>query len=186
MDSRKMTEEPKENFLLEGQETERLVFRKFVPSDFEAWLPFHQDPRSSQYWEGLPQDPIQACKEQFERLFERYDTNLGGMNALTQKVSGKLIGMCGLLVQTVDETRELEIGYSILPEYWKKGYATEAAIKCKAYAFENKLANSLISIIHIDNVPSQKVALNNGMYLDITTVYKNNPVDIFRIDRAVG
>lgn len=183
MDSRKMTERPKEGYLLEGQETERLSFRKFTPSDFEAWLPFHQDPRSSQYWEGVPQDPIQSCKEQFTKLFERYDNNLGGMNALTHKVNGKLIGMCGLLVQTVDETRELEIGYSILPEYWKKGYATEAAIKCRTYAFEKKIADSLISIIHFDNIPSQKVALNNGMYLDKTTNYKDNPVHIFRLYR---
>lgn len=181
MDSRKMTEEPKEDYLLEGQETERLVFRKFVPSDFEEWLPFHQDSRSSQFWDGLPQDPVKACKDQFARLFERYDNNLGGMNALTDKANKKLIGMCGLLVQTVDDLQELEIGYSILPEYWKKGYATEAAIKCKNYAFENKLSDSLISIIHIENLPSQKVAINNGMFLEKTTTYKDNPVHIFRI-----
>lgn len=175
--------EPSENLLLVGQETERLVFRKFEQSDFEDWLPFHQDPRSSQYWNGLPQDPIKACEEQFVRLFERYDNNLGGMNALVYKETGALIGMAGLLIQTVDETQELEIGYSILPEYWKKGYATEAAVRCKACAFENKLSDSLISIIHIDNVPSQKVAMNNGMSLVKTTIYKDNPVHIFRITR---
>lgn len=185
MDSTIMTKEPGKYFLLEGQETRRLVFRKFERSDFDEWLPFHKDPRSSQYWDGLPQDPIKACEEQFERLFERYDNNLGGMNAMILKETRALIGMAGLLVQTVDETQELEIGYSILPEYWKKGYATEAAIKCKDYAFENKMGSSLISIIHIDNIPSQKVALNNGMHLDKTTTYKDNPVHIFRIARGV-
>lgn len=176
-----MIKEPGKDYLLEGQETERLIFRKFDESDFNQWLPFHQDHRSSQYWEGLPQKPVKACKEQFARLFERYDNNLGGMNALVHKETRTLIGMAGLLVQTVDETQELEIGYSILPEYWKKGYATEAAIKCKANAFKNKLADSLISIIHINNIPSQKVAFNNGMYLDKTTDYKDNPVHIFRV-----
>jgi len=181
MDLTIMKKESRKDCLLEGKETTRLVFRKFEHSDFDEWLPFHKDPRSSQYWVGLPQDPIKACEEQFERLFERYDNNLGGMNAMILKETGALIGMAGLLVQTVDETQELEIGYSILPKYWKKRYATEAAIKCKGYAFENKLADSLISIIHIDNIPSQKVALNNGMYLDKTTNYKDNPVHIFRI-----
>lgn len=177
MDSKIMTK----NLLLEGQETERLFFRKFEHSDLEEWLPFHKDPRSSQYWKGLPQDPVQACNEQFARLFERYDNNLGGMNALVNKITGKLIGMAGLLVQTVDDIQELEIGYSILPEYWENGFATEAAIKCRTYAFENKFSNSLISIIHIDNIPSQKVAINNGMYLEKTTTYKDNPVRIFRV-----
>lgn len=169
------------DLLLFGEETQRLSFRKFIQNDFEEWLPFHLDPRSSQYWEGLPQDPIKACEEQFVSLFERYDNHLGGMNALVDKETRDLIGMAGLLVQTIDETKELEIGYSILPEYWKMGFATEAAIKCKTYAFENKLSDSLISIIHIENIPSQKVAVNNEMFLDKTTSYKDNPVHIFRI-----
>ena len=169
------------NLLLTGQETERMVFRKFEHSDFDKWLPFHQDPRSSQYWDGLPQDPVKACNQQFERIFERYDNYLGGMNALVDKNTAELIGMAGLLIQTVDDIQELEIGYSILPKYWKKGFATEAALACKAYAFENKLNDSLISIIHVDNVPSQKVAQNNGMHLDKTTIYKDNPVHIFRV-----
>ncbi|MGS0524795.1 GNAT family N-acetyltransferase [Zobellia nedashkovskayae] len=158
-----------------------MLFRKVHPSDFEAWLPFHEDKRSSEFWEGLPSDPKIACQEQFDRIFERYENNLGGMNALISKTSGEFIGLCGLLKQTVDEVDELEIGYSILPKYWKQGYASEAAIKCKNYAKEQSLAKSLISIIHINNLPSQKVALKNGMYLDKTTTYHNNPVHIFRV-----
>ena len=103
------------------------------------------------------------------------------MNVLINKKTNELVGQCGLLVQTVDEIKELEIGYSILPNHWRKGYATEAARKCKAYAKKNNFAESLISTIHIDNIPSQKVAINNGMSLDKTTVYDHNPVHIFRI-----
>lgn len=167
--------------LLNGEETKRLKFRNLLSTDFKAWLPFHKDPRSTQYWEGLPKDPQTACREQFDRVFERYEKKLGGMNALILKSDGNLIGICGLLIQTVDGLQELEIGYSILPEYWKQGYATEAAVKCREYAFKNKLADSLISVIHVDNKPSQKVALNNGMHLDKTTIYKDNPVQIYRI-----
>jgi len=168
-------------YLLEGEKTKRLLFRKILLADFEAWLPFHQNPLSNLYWEGLPQDPKVACQEQFDWVFERYEKNLGGMNALVSTSTGTLIGLCGLLVQTVDGIQELEIGYSILPKYWKQGYATEAAKKCKVYAFSHKLSESLISIIHVDNIPSQKVALNTGMYLDKTTTYKENPVYIFRV-----
>lgn len=103
------------------------------------------------------------------------------MNALSHKSTNEFIGICGLLVQTVDDVQELEIGYSILPNHWKNGYATEAAVKCKEYAKVNDLTDSLISIIHVDNIPSQKVAQNNGMVLDKTTTYRNNPVHIFRI-----
>lgn len=167
--------------LLDGNTTERLLLRKLLSSDFDTWLPFHQDPRTSEFWDGLPQEPKIACQQQFARVFERYKKGLGGMNALVLKTTENLIGLCGLLVQNVDGVQELEIGYSILPQYWQKGYATEAAKKCKEFAFENRLAESLISIIHIDNIPSQRVAVNIGMYLDKTTTYKNNQVHIFRI-----
>lgn len=173
------------DYLLTGQKTERLFFRKVAPSDFEAWLPFFQDPRSTQYWEGPPEDPITACQRHFERIFERYEKNLGGMNALNLKITGEFIGLCGLLLQTVDGIQELEIGYSILPQHWQKGYATEAAKKCKKFAFEHTLAESLISIIHVDNIPSQKVALKIGSSLDKITTYSNNRVHIFRIRRKV-
>jgi len=171
-------------YLLEGETSERLSFRKIAVSDFETWLPFYHDPRSTQYWDGLPRDPKIACRQQFDRIFERYENDLGGMNALIRQDDNTLIGIAGLLVQTVDDIVELEIGYSILPEYWKQGYATEAAIRCKEIAFSKRWSPSLISIIHIDNTPSQKVARNNEMVLEKTTSYAANPVHIFRVRQS--
>jgi ribosomal-protein-alanine N-acetyltransferase len=171
-------------YLLENQTSKRLQFRKFLSSDFDDWIPFYHNPLSTKYWDGLPLDPVVACKEQFARVFERYEEGSGGMNALVLKETNQLVGMCGLLVQIVDGLEELEIGYSILPEFWLKGFAFEAAQKCKDFAFKNNFANSLISIIHVDNMPSRKVALKNGMYLDKTTSYKDNPVHIFRVNQV--
>ncbi|MCJ7467857.1 MAG: GNAT family N-acetyltransferase [Maribacter sp.] len=170
--------------LLQGQETERLLFRKLRNIDFDAWLPFHQNPLSTQFWEGLPQNPKISCQEWFARVFYRYENQLGGMKALIEKKSSKLIGQCGLLIQEVDEKRELEIGYSILPSYWGNGFATEAAQKCKTFAFENQFAESLISIVHIDNIASKKVAWKLGMEIERQTIYKDNPVYIFRTNHA--
>ncbi len=171
-------------YLLENQSSERLLFRKIESSDFEEWLPFYHNPKSTQFWEGLPSDPFKACQTQFDRIFERYENDLGGMNALILKGTNELVGICGLLVQTVDDIVELEIGYSVLPNFWLQGFAFEAAQKCKDFAFANDFSKSLISIIHVDNVPSQKVALKNGMHLEKTTSYKENPVHIFRVTKG--
>lgn len=172
------------DYLLEGEETKRLRFRKVQPTDFKLWLPFHEDPLSSQYWDGLPKDPKTACQQQFDRIFERYHTGLGGMNALICKKAHNIIGLCGLLVQIVDGIKELEIGYSILPEHWGKGYATEAARKCKQVAFKNQWASHLISIIQVNNLPSKNVATKIGMQKHKTTTYNQNPVAIYRVNNV--
>ncbi len=49
------------------------------------------------------------------------------MNALIEEETGKLIGHCGFLIQNVDGKAELEIAYSLLPEFWNKRFAIELA-----------------------------------------------------------
>lgn len=168
-------------FLLEGQESERLMFRKISERDFNDWLKFFQDPNTSRHWVEERETPEIACKKWYQKQLWRYDNDNGGMNALVEKSSGMLIGHCGLLVHSVDGISELEIGYSLLPEFWNKGYAFEAARYCKEYAFQNSFSDSLISIISLTNLPSQKLAIKNGMTVEKETVYHGNRVFIFRI-----
>jgi [ribosomal protein S5]-alanine N-acetyltransferase len=171
-------------FLLDGKQTERLLFRKINDNDFDDWLEFHKDPATSLYWHSEKEDPETECSKWYDKQRWRYENDLGGMNALIEKSSGKFIGHCGLLVQTVDHKTELEIAYSLMPAYWGRGYASEAAEKCRDTAFENNYAASLISIISIANIPSQKVALNIGMRIDKQTVYNGNKVYVFRIEKT--
>jgi len=100
-------------YLLTGQESERLRFRKLERNDFDTWLTFHEEPRSFEFWGGMPKDPIEACEHWFEKAFHRYENELGGMNVLINKNTDAFIGQCGLLVQIVDGIQELEVGYSI-------------------------------------------------------------------------
>lgn len=171
-------------YLLAGEETNRLLFREIHPDDYASWLPFFKDPRAHQHWVPAVDDPTAACNQWYEKQNQRYQNDLGGMNALIEKGTGKLVGHSGLLVQEVDEQTELEIAYSLLPEFWNRGFALEAAQKCREFAFTHDFAPSLISIISISNTPSARVAVRNGMQIDKTTLYKGNRVNIFRITRA--
>ena len=138
------------------------------------------DPESTRHWEGIPSDPEEACLLQFERIFERYQEGSGGLNALVHKETGALVGLAGLLKQEVDGQEELEIAYSLLPRFRHQGFASEAAGRCMEVAFLRDYATSLISIIHIMNTPSQRVAGKIGMKITSETRYKDNPVYIFR------
>lgn len=171
------------NFLLTGEETSRLRFRRLEPSDFFLWLPFFQDPLWANYWIMKKKTPEEHCREWLDKIFHRYESNLGGMNVLIEKQSGKFVGQSGLLIQTVDEVEELEVAYSIMPQHRGKGFAPEAARKCIEFAFENSWSESVISIIHKDNVESQRVAVKNGLDLEKVTVFDYNPVQIYRIKK---
>jgi [ribosomal protein S5]-alanine N-acetyltransferase len=171
-------------YLLGGLESDRLLYRKVNLSDFNVWLEFHKNSETSKYWISEVEHPEIACRKWYENQFERYANDMGGMNALIDKQSNLLIGHCGLLIQEVDGVSELEVAYSLLPEFWNKGYATEAAKKCIDFAFDNSLSNSLISIISITNIPSQNVAMKIGMIADKMSVYNSNVVNIFRIQKG--
>ncbi len=171
-------------YVLKNCETTRLTFREISLDDLPDWLAFFTDPASFQYWKGDLQSPEVECKNWYQKQFDRYVTNRGGMNALIEKTTGKLIGHAGLLVQTVDGLAELEVAYSLLSKFREKGFASEAARKCKEYAFDKELAPSLISIISLTNVPSANVAIKNGMRVERQTVYNENEVNIFRIHRS--
>jgi len=171
-------------YLLENQETARLQFRKIKVTDFIPWLPFFNDPALFEHWKGEFLAPEIACQKWFDRQAERYQKKEGGMNALIEKSSGELVGYCGLLVQVIDRTRELEIGYSLLPDFRNKGFASEAAKKCRDFAFEKDFSDSLVSIISLTNSPSARVAVKNGMQIEKQTIYKDNKVNIFRIQKT--
>ncbi|MEH6679237.1 MAG: GNAT family N-acetyltransferase [Sediminicola sp.] len=171
------------DYLLTSLETERILFRNIDLGHYKEWIAFFKDPITSQHWTPAVGDPQKACTEWYQNQFYRHRNNLGGMNALIEKRSGRLMGHCGLLVQTVDGMVELEVAYSLLPDFWNMGLATEAAQACRDHAFANGISDSLISIISLSNAPSEKVALKNGMKSDRRTVYKNNEVNIFRIFR---
>jgi ribosomal-protein-alanine N-acetyltransferase len=169
-------------YLLEGQQSERLNFRKLEETDFEWWMEFSSHPDSTRYFDFSGNiNPEEFCRLWFNKVFDRYKNDTGGHNVLVERITGKPVGMSGLLVQEVDGIIELEIGYSLHPYFMGKGYATEAARKCRDFAFENNFAESLISIVHIENNLSANVALRNGMKLEKTTIYKEIPVNVFRI-----
>ena len=174
------------NYLLEGLETERLLFRKVTWDDFDAWTKLFISDDVAIF---LGLDPKLSAKELtqkwFDKTFKRYENNLGSMNALIDKKTNRLIGQSGLLLQTIEEEKRLEVGYSILPEFWRQGYAIEAATACKNAGFENGWSDNLISVIEPANIGSEKVALKNGMTFEKRIEeYYGAPFNIFSIDKS--
>ena len=172
-------------FLLMQQQTQRLIFRKLELSDIEIWLELFKDQHTAKMlgMDGF-KTPKELCKKWFEWTFHRYENNLGGQNVLILKETNELVGQCGLLVREVKNLSELEIAYSILPQFRGQGFAIEAAQKCRDFAFENNFHERLISIIHPENINSKKVALKNEMTFKKQIEYSGNMMDVFEIKKS--
>jgi RimJ/RimL family protein N-acetyltransferase len=67
-----------------------------------------------------------------------------------------------------------------MPKFWGNGYATEAARAVKSEGFRRG-AKSIISLIHTGNVPSQKVAIRNGMMNEKNVTFKGFDLFVFRV-----
>jgi [ribosomal protein S5]-alanine N-acetyltransferase len=164
--------------------TDRLYMRPLKVSDSGAWEDFFVNNESLGFFAFDPAlSPSQKAKDWIESQLLRYKEGRYGLMALLDKRTGELVGQCGLLLQEIDGKEELEIGYHVLPRHWGKGFATEAALFFKEFAFQHRLADSVISIIHIHNVRSQKVAQKNGMESTVRTKFRNLPVYIYRIGK---
>jgi RimJ/RimL family protein N-acetyltransferase len=163
-------------------ETERLFIRKLEPYDAKEWESFFENNPSLPFL-GIDLNPDNEINSinWINFQLERYKNNRFGHKALVAKQNNKLIGQCGLLSQEVYGKAEIEIGYHILPKYWGNGYATEAAGKFRDYAFNENLSNSLVSIIDIKNIASQRVAQKIGMKRIKQIKYSGLNVYIYRI-----
>ena len=142
-------------------ETERLYLREMRQSDFESLCKILKDEETMYAYEGAFGN--EEVQEWLDRQLLRYQKYGFGLWAAVLKESGNMIGQCGLTMQPWKDKELLEIGYLFQRLYWHKGYAIEAAKACRKYAFEVLNADEVCSIIRDTNVPSQKVAVRNGM-----------------------
>ena len=142
-------------------ETERLFLREMDEGDYHALCKILQDEKAMYAYEHAFSDA--EVQEWLERQLGRYHEYGFGLWAVICKSTGEMIGQCGLTMQDCDGKQVLEVGYLFQRAYWHQGYATEAAIACKEYAFSQLGAERVYSIIRDNNEPSMRVARRNGM-----------------------
>ena len=162
-------------------ETDRLRLREFQPEDLDALGEILGDAETMRFYPA-PLDRG-GVADWIERNRRRYEKDGIGLWAMTWKSSGELIGDCGLIRQTIDDEAEVEIGYHVRRDHWRKGLATAAARACRDYGFAKLQVESLVSMIRPENIPSRGVAEKNGMTVEKEVAWRGYPHLVYRIDR---
>ncbi len=135
-------------------ETERLVIRKFQADDWYDLFEYLSQEEVVQFepYEVFTQE---ACKKEAVRR-----SNDESFWAVCLKGSNKLIGNLYLSKQSYDTW---ELGYVFNPEFYGKGYATEAALRLIDDVFKRQAAHRVVAMCNPLNTPSWKLLERIGM-----------------------
>jgi RimJ/RimL family protein N-acetyltransferase len=168
---------------LSEHRTGRLTIRPLDETYVEPWTRFLQDEASTRYLAPfLSDNASENAKTWITRQQDRYRDGLFGILALHDREEN-FVGQCGLIAQEVDGEQLLEIGYHLYPEYRGMGYAAEAAIYFRDYAFQNGIAPFVVSIILKGNEASMAVARRNGMTQWKETRWRELDVVIYKTEQ---
>ena len=142
-------------------QTERLILRQWQESDLVPFAEMNSGPEVMKYF------PKTLSFEETLEMYNRCKDNKNGFGLYVaeEKISGKFIGFVGLNIPSY-MPECVEIGWRLQKEFWRKGYATEAAKKWLEIGFNEYDLKEIISFTTPQNIKSQDVMKRIGMKRD--------------------
>ena len=105
-----------------------------------------------------------------------YEKNGFGLYLIVLKETNECIGMCGLIKR--DRLEDVDIGYALLPKFWSKGYAVEAARAVKEYAKDVIGLKRLVAIVDPANEGSIRVLEKIGLRYETMIRLSADDIDL--------
>lgn len=150
-------------------ETERLVFRRFTLDDLPQLIEHRSDPEVNKFLGGPERQNADALATRIRFYMSCYETHGFGMCPMIWKETGEMIGAAGL--QPLENTREIEVGYSLVKSFWGLGLGTEAARGWMDFGFRAKGLERIVAVSDLDNRASQHIMEKLGMKFEKTEVH---------------
>ena len=174
-------------------ETGRLLLRHWRDQDREPFARLNADSRVMEYFQSvLSRSESDAF---VDRMSARLQEQGYGLFALERKDDAAFLGFTGLsnCPDGTPVAGETEIGWRLASEYWRCGYAFEAASACRDWFWANTSAPRLVSFTSIRNHPSQNLMRKLGfspaleLDFDYPSIPSENPLSrqaVFVLERG--
>lgn len=138
-------------------ETERLILRPITLEDADDMFEYGQDVETTRFIFPT-HTSIEDTKKTIVNLFMK--TPLGNF-AIELKESGKMIGTCNIRPNVEEDA--VEIAYALNKNYWRRGYAPEAAKKLIDFSIHHLNAKRIFAVYDTNNPASGRVMEKLGM-----------------------
>lgn len=141
-------------------ETERLIVRQYTEEDKDNMFLLGGNETVMRYIR-----PVSTKEESDQFLLENiamYEKNPhGGRWAVMEKTKDLFAGSFAIIPMRTHPER-IQLGYSLLPENWGKGYATELTKAGLDYFMNNYSLPGIYGVTEVPNTASQKVLIKAG------------------------
>ncbi|MBV8430023.1 MAG: GNAT family N-acetyltransferase [Solirubrobacterales bacterium] len=135
--------------------------RSWREQDLEPYAEMCADPEVMRYLgSGRTIDREEAWR-QMAVFIGHWELRGYGLWVVESRGDGSFLGRVGLWQP--EGWPGLELGWALARRYWGQGYATEAAVAARDFAWSRLGAPELISLIEPDNQASRRVADRLGM-----------------------
>jgi RimJ/RimL family protein N-acetyltransferase len=163
-------------------ETARLGLRGWSRGDAPAQLAIFGDAR---VWAHLPsaRGRVMGLDEAWakvERMIATHAEHGLGHWALVEKATGEVVGSCGF--RPPFEPGELEIGFTIAPWRWGRGYAGEIVTACAAYGLT--LVPRVVALTSPKNEGARRVLEKAGLRYEGETFEDDVTWAVYSITRV--
>jgi [ribosomal protein S5]-alanine N-acetyltransferase len=156
-------------------ETERLTVRHYTKDDSHNFFLLNGDEEIMRYIR--PAKSKEQCDEYLAEIIEKYQQHPGeGRWATVDKLTNEFIGSFAFI--PIENTDKMQLGYSLLKQYWGKGYATELTLAGLHYVFTKTPLTEIFGVTETPNIVSQKVLLKSGFTLEDT--FKEGEKELLR------
>jgi len=159
--------------------TARLVAERLRPEHYADLLRMHADPVQMEMLGGVRDDA--QTREYLERNLAHWDTFGFGAWMLRDGAGGAVAGRAILRHLDVDGLDEVEVGYSLHPEFWGRGLATEIAAACLVHARDDLRLTTVVAVTLPHNVRSRRVLEKVGMTYDRDWLHADIPHVLYRV-----
>ncbi len=139
--------------------TERLVVRNYLEEDSEFFFRLNSNEDVMKYIR--PVKNREECAIQLAEIMKYSAENpFYGRWAVIEKAYEIFAGSFALI--PVENTPNMQLGYSLMPLFWGRGYATELTTAGLQYVFTKTNLEFIYAYTEVPNQASQKVLLKCG------------------------